>query len=65
MGGGGGEEVRRAIPERHYLSEPVQPVLAGTDAVHLQAIPGDADPEAGRGLVLLQWQWRHPSRASE
>src|SRR6516162_2772091 len=37
LGGGGRKEVRRDFAQRHHLSEPREPVLARTGAVHLQA----------------------------
>src|ERR1700674_2859604 len=65
LGGGGGEEVRRNLTRRHHLWEPVEPVLARTNAVHLQARHGADYSAAGQDHILVQWEYGRAPRAPE
>jgi hypothetical protein len=56
LGGGGGKEIRRNLARRHYVSESFEPVLAVSDAVHLQAVSDADDTAAGQDHDVVQWR---------
>jgi hypothetical protein len=53
---GGGQAIRRNIACRHYLSQRFKPVLAPSNAVHLQAGFDDDVPAAGPDHHGVRWE---------
>src|SRR5712691_10817187 len=55
LGGSGGKAIRRKVACRYYFSEPFEPVLALSDAVHLQAVSDADDTAVGQDHDVVQW----------
>jgi len=65
LGGGSRKEVRRNVARGHYLWKSVEPVLARTAAVHLQASPCSDSPAAGHHHDGVQREHGRAPRAHD